>query len=105
LEPNHTHVVVVPGADWGDEVPWLSAVAATIAGDAPSITLLANGGEIVYRDGQASLAAGRRAFVLLEQDELQTRSYVRLRQNLPNPKRGRSRSHGSSASCRTSRAQ
>ncbi len=64
LEPNHTHVVVVPGADWGDEVPWLSAVAAAIAGHAPSITLLANGGDIAYRDVQASLAAGRRVFVL-----------------------------------------
>lgn len=64
LEPNHTHVVVVPGADWGDEVPWLSSVAAAIAGDAPSLTLLANGGEIAYRDVEASLAAGRRIFVL-----------------------------------------
>ena len=64
LEPNHTHVVVVPGGDWGDEVPWLSAVAAALAGAAPSITLLANGGEIAYRDVQASLAAGRRVFVL-----------------------------------------
>ena len=64
LEPNHTHVVIVPGADWGDEVPWLSSVAAAIAGHAPSFTLLANGGEIAYRDVQASLAAGRRIFVL-----------------------------------------
>jgi SLOG in TRPM, prokaryote len=64
LEPNHTHLVVVPGADWGDEVPWLSAVAAAIAGAAPSVTLVANGGEIAYRDVQASLAAGRRVVVL-----------------------------------------
>jgi hypothetical protein len=64
LEPNHTHVVVVPGGEWGDEVPWLSAVAAAIAGRAPSITVLANGGEIAYRDVEASLAAGRKVFVL-----------------------------------------
>jgi voltage-gated potassium channel Kch len=64
LEPNHTHVVVVPGVEWGDEVPWLSAVASAIAGKARSITLLANGGEIAYRDVQASLTAGRRVFVL-----------------------------------------
>jgi hypothetical protein len=64
LEPNHTHVILVPGVEWGDEVPWLNAVAAAIAGEAPSITLLANGGEIAYRDVQASLTAGRRVFVL-----------------------------------------
>jgi hypothetical protein len=64
LEPNHTHVVVVPGDVWGDEVPWLSAVADAIAGEAPSITLLANGGDIAYRDIRASLAAGRRVLVL-----------------------------------------
>jgi hypothetical protein len=64
LEPNHTHVVVVPGEEWGDEVPWLSAVADAIAGEAPSITLLANGGNIAYNDIRASLAVGRRVFVL-----------------------------------------
>lgn len=64
VEPNHTHIVVVPGVEWGDEAPWLSAVATAIAGKAPSITLLANGGEIAYRDVQASLTAGRRVFVL-----------------------------------------
>ena len=31
LEPNHTHVVLVPGDSWGDETPWLSAVAGDIA--------------------------------------------------------------------------
>ena len=31
LEPNHTHVVLVPGDSWGDETPWLSAVAGEIA--------------------------------------------------------------------------
>jgi hypothetical protein len=64
VEPNHTHVVVVPGTAWGDEVPWLSAVADVIADGAPSITLLANGGDIAYRDIEASLAAGRRVLVL-----------------------------------------
>jgi hypothetical protein len=64
LEPNHTHVVVVPGSAWGDEVPWLSAVAGAVATGARSITLLANGGEIAYRDVQASLAARRQVFVL-----------------------------------------
>lgn len=64
LEPNHTHVVVVPGDVWGDEVPWLSAVADAIACEAPSITLVVNGGNIAYCDIQASLAAGRRVLVL-----------------------------------------
>jgi hypothetical protein len=55
---------VVPGEEWGDEVPWLSAVADAIAGEAPSITLLANGGNIAYRDIEVSLAAGRRVLVM-----------------------------------------
>jgi hypothetical protein len=64
LEPNHTHVVVVPGARWGDESPWLCAVATALADGAPSVTLLANGGPIAYDDVSHSLAAKRPVLVL-----------------------------------------
>ena len=64
LEPNHTHVVLVPGDQWGDETPWLSAVAAEIAANRPSVTLVVNGGAITLNDAQASLAAGRPLIVL-----------------------------------------
>lgn len=64
VEPQHTLVVRVPGNDWGDETPWLSAVASAIAGTRASVTLLINGGRIALRDAQASLAAGRPLIVL-----------------------------------------
>ncbi|MEP6761097.1 MAG: hypothetical protein ABJA93_06995 [Sporichthyaceae bacterium] len=64
LEPHHSHVVVVPGDDWGDEVPWLAAVATVVAGDRPSVTVLANGGDVAYDDVRHSLAAGRPVLVL-----------------------------------------
>jgi SLOG in TRPM, prokaryote len=64
LEPNHTHVVLVPGNQWGDEAPWLSAVASALSDHAPSVTVLANGGEIAYDDVRHSLDAGRPVIVL-----------------------------------------
>jgi len=64
LEPNHTHFVLVPGNQWGDESPWLAAVAKILAGDAPSVTLLVNGGEISRQDVTRSLDAGRPVVVV-----------------------------------------
>jgi hypothetical protein len=59
LEPNHSHFILVPGSEWGDEVPWLGRVADALAGDSPAATLLVNGGEIARRDVEASVRAGR----------------------------------------------
>jgi hypothetical protein len=59
LEPNHTHVILVPGKRWGDEVPWLADVAHVLARDRPSVTVVINGGEIAYADAAASISAGR----------------------------------------------
>jgi hypothetical protein len=64
LEPNHTLAVLVPGSEWGDEVRWMHAAAAAIAGRSPSVTILVNGGEIAFRDVAASLDAGRPVLVL-----------------------------------------
>jgi hypothetical protein len=60
LEPHHSHFVLVPGADWGDESPWIARVAGVLAGDRPSLTLLVNGGEISLRDVEESVGAERR---------------------------------------------
>lgn len=59
LESNHSHFVLVPGSSWGDESPWLSKVAAELAGGAPSATVLISGGQIALEDVTHSLAAGR----------------------------------------------
>lgn len=64
IEPNHTHLVLVPGDAWGDETAWLSAVAGDIAGERPSATLVVNGGSITMNDALASLEAQRSVIVL-----------------------------------------
>jgi hypothetical protein len=64
LEPHHTHFVLVPGSEWGDESPWLSRVASTLAREAPSVTLLVNGGEIAWEDVSHSVTADRPVIVI-----------------------------------------
>ncbi|MEH2071057.1 MAG: hypothetical protein V7K47_23360 [Nostoc sp.] len=59
LEPNHTHFVLVPGSDWGDESPWISEVATVLASGAPSLTVLLNGGEVTFKDAFSSINTGR----------------------------------------------
>ncbi|MEH2265952.1 hypothetical protein [Nostoc sp.] len=59
LEPNHSHFVLVPGDNWGDESPWISRVATVLANNAPSLTVLLNGGEITFEDAFSSVDTGR----------------------------------------------
>jgi hypothetical protein len=64
VEPQHTHIALVPGDTWGDESAWLSEVASVLSTGHPSVTLLLNGGEIAYADVDHSLAAGRPVVVV-----------------------------------------
>ena len=64
VDPRHTHLVVVPGDSWGDEAPWLAAVAGALAVGHGSATLLVNGGEVAWEDVRHSLADGRPVVVL-----------------------------------------
>lgn len=64
VDRHHTHLVVVPGTEWGDEGEWLALVADVIAGGRRSVTVLANGGEIAYDDVGRSLDRGRPVIVL-----------------------------------------
>jgi SLOG in TRPM, prokaryote len=57
-EPNHSHLVVVPGSDWGDETPWLFDVAQWIAGTHPIRTVLVNGGPIARAELEESIRRG-----------------------------------------------
>lgn len=59
LEPHHTHFVLVPGSDWGDESPWLAQIASVLANGAPSVALLVNGGEIAKKDVSENLKVKR----------------------------------------------
>jgi TRPM family ion channel len=59
LDAHHPHFVLVPGAEFGDEAPWIARAATELAGGRPSVTVLVNGGEISYTDVACSLHAGR----------------------------------------------
>jgi hypothetical protein len=92
LEPCHTHVLLVPGSNWGDEVPWISDVASVLAGKLPSVTVLVSGGMIAYADAAESILASRPVIAICgsggtadvlaealcsEHDDERTRDYVR----------------------------
>jgi hypothetical protein len=64
LEPNHSHVVLVPGSKWGEESPWLAEIASQVAGDRPSVTVVVNGGEVTFDDAARSVEAGRPVLVV-----------------------------------------
>jgi hypothetical protein len=55
-EPHHTHLVLVPGELWGDESPWLSAVAGRLSAGHRAVTLVLNGGDITLTDVADSVA-------------------------------------------------
>jgi SLOG in TRPM, prokaryote len=59
LEPHHTHFLLVPGSNWGDESDDLAQVATALAGKLPSVTLLINGGEVTWQDAAQSIQSGR----------------------------------------------
>lgn len=64
LDSGRSHTVLVPGSQWGDEAPWLAAVATVVAQGSPSATLVLNGGDITYQDMLRSLAADRPVIVV-----------------------------------------
>src|SRR5919112_3630704 len=64
LEPNHTHFVLVPGSEWGDDSPWLPRVVSVLAKGAPSVTVVVNGGENTWKDVSESVEAGRRVIAV-----------------------------------------
>lgn len=63
-EPHHSHLLLVPGSQWGDESPWIAAVATAIAQGCPSLTLVINGGEVTWRDVECSIQAQRPLIIL-----------------------------------------
>ncbi len=59
LERHHTHFLLVPGSTWGDESSWIAGVATELAAQAPSVTVLVNGGEVTWQDAAQNVEAGR----------------------------------------------
>jgi len=64
LEPHHSHFLLIPGQEWGAESPWIAEAAGLLAGDAPSLTLLINGGNISLIDLRESIANSRPVVVM-----------------------------------------
>jgi SLOG in TRPM, prokaryote len=64
LEPHHSHFLLVPGRQWGDESPWMATAAGLLAAGAPSLTLLVNGGNIALVDLRESIANERPVLVM-----------------------------------------
>jgi len=46
VQPDHSHVLAVPGDRWGAETPWMFALADTLAGRHPAVTVVLNGGQV-----------------------------------------------------------
>ena len=58
LEPNHSHVLVVPGAEWGEESGMLLRAARLTAGGQPVVTVLVDGGPVALAEAMACAAQG-----------------------------------------------
>ncbi|MCL6435489.1 MAG: hypothetical protein K6T90_15010 [Leptolyngbyaceae cyanobacterium HOT.MB2.61] len=64
LEPNHTHFVLIPGSNWGDESAWIANLATTLSNAADSVTVLINGGEVSWIDASQSIQSERSLIVV-----------------------------------------
>jgi hypothetical protein len=64
LESHHSHFILVPGSQFGDESPWIGDVATLLSKGRQSVTILINGGEVSRKDIELSLANGRPVIVL-----------------------------------------
>ncbi|HET9912692.1 MAG TPA: hypothetical protein VFQ13_12425 [Anaerolineales bacterium] len=64
LESHHSHFILVPGSQFGDESPWIGDVATLLSKGRQSVTILINGGEVSRKDIRLSLENGRPVIVL-----------------------------------------
>lgn len=79
LEPHHTHFVLIPGSNWGDESPWLARIATVLADGSPSLVVLVNGGEITWKDASENLKENRRVLAIAGSGRLADRVAAVLR--------------------------
>ncbi len=64
LEPHHTHFVLVDGEQWGDETQTMLSLVDALAGETPSVAVLAGGGAIAKREVLEHVRRGREVIVL-----------------------------------------
>jgi hypothetical protein len=63
LQLDHTHLLAVPGARWGEETAWLFTAAEAIAGGRPVVTVCVNGGAAARGEVVESVRRGHRALL------------------------------------------
>ena len=65
LESHHSHFILVPGNQFGDETKWIVRAASMIAtGRHKAVTILASGGKVSQLDVEEALQADRPLIVL-----------------------------------------
>lgn len=64
LESHHSHFILVPGRQFGDESPWIVDTATLLSKGHRSVTILINGGEVSRKDINLSLENGRPVIVV-----------------------------------------
>ena len=64
LEPNHTHVLVAPGDEWGSEAPWLVSTAKILGASRSVVAVLVDGGPLALQEAMACAAQGWPLIVL-----------------------------------------
>lgn len=65
MEPHHSHFILVESDQWGGEVKLMYRLAAYIAGQRPSLTLLINGGGISLVEVERNVEDGREVIVVV----------------------------------------
>jgi type III secretion system FlhB-like substrate exporter len=59
LDPHYSHFILVPGSQFGDEIPWINDTATLLSKDHRSVTVLLNGGKVARSAVALSLETGR----------------------------------------------
>lgn len=58
LEQNHSHFILCPGENWGDEAEWIAATANKISGVLSRVAIMINGGQIAWEDARLNIEYG-----------------------------------------------
>jgi hypothetical protein len=66
IEPNHTHLIVVPGSRWGDESPWISKIALSISGARGAVAVVVGGGDVSMEDVREAVNVGIRVIAIAD---------------------------------------
>ena len=64
LESHHSHFILVPGSQFGDESLWMGDVATLLSKGYQSVTILINGGDVSRKEIELSLENSRPVIVL-----------------------------------------